>query len=409
MIVKMRRRTRNPLRSSDWNRDEDFPDRPGGRLALDVCEMQIAQLAPLAESVPPALYGGTERVVSWLTEALVARGHEVTLFAAGNSVTSAKLVPVVPRSLRLGRPPADPQAAGAALLEALAERADEFDVIHSHLEWLHLPLLRRLDVPFLTTLHGRLDLPHLPMLVGRFASSPFVSISDEQRKPLPRLNWIATAYHGLPVDLLQFNPQPRGYLAFLGRIAPEKGPEAAIRIARAAGLPLKIAAKVPRANNAYFRDRIEPLLDGQDVEFVGEVNDRAKQDFLGHAAALLFPISWPEPFGLVMIEAMAVGTPIIAYRAGSVPEVVTDGVTGFIVDSEKAAVAAIGPTLRLDRAAVREAFATRFTAGRMAETYLSLYRALARGPRVDVEGLRLPTPAAPLPPDLGSGVAAPEV
>jgi len=339
--------------------------------------MRIAQIAPLAESVPPKLYGGTERVVSWLTEDLVSSGHDVTLFATGDSRTSAKLVPVCPRALRLSRPRPDPAAAYAVLLEAVAERAADFDVIHCHMDWMHLPLLRRLRTPFLTTLHGRLDLPDLPLTAQRFPDAPFVSISQSQRAPLPSLNWLATIHHGLPPDLLKLSERPEGYLAFLGRIAPEKGPDVAIRVAHAAKLPLRIAAKVPRAENRYFNETIKPLLDQNNVEFVGEVNDRQKQTFLGNAAALLFPIDWPEPFGLVMIEAMACGTPVIAWSRGSVPEVVEDGVTGFVVKSEAEAVVAIARSRGLDRRRIRERFDHRFTARRMAEEYVASYRLLA--------------------------------
>jgi glycosyltransferase involved in cell wall biosynthesis len=338
--------------------------------------MRIAQIAPLAESVPPKLYGGTERVVSWLTDELVDLGHDVTLFASADSRTSAKLVPSCSRALRLSHPRPDPAAACAALLEAVAERAGDFDVIHSHLDWVHLPVLRRLRTPFLTTLHGRLDLPGLPMAAQRFADAPFVSISQSQRAPLLGLNWLANIHHGLPPDLLKLSERPEGYLAFLGRIAPEKGPDVAIRLAHAAKLPLRIAAKLPRAENRYFNATIKPLLDQDNVEFVGEVNDRQKQAFLGNAAALLFPIDWPEPFGLVMIEAMATGTPVIAWSRGSVPEVVEDGVTGFIVQSEEEAVAAIGQIRNLDRHHVRERFDERFTARRMAEEYVASYRIL---------------------------------
>jgi glycosyltransferase involved in cell wall biosynthesis len=338
--------------------------------------MRIAQIAPLAESVPPKLYGGTERVVSWLTEELVSLGHEVTLFASGDSHTSAKLLPACPRALRLRRPRPDPAAACAALLDAIAEKAEDFDVIHSHVDWVHLPLLRRLRTPFLTTLHGRLDLPDLSFTAQRFADAPFVSISQSQRTPLPGLNWLANIHHGLPPDLLKLSERPEGYLAFLGRIAPEKGPDVAIRVAHAAKLPLRIAAKLPRAENRYFNATIKPLLDQDNVEFVGEVNDRQKQAFLGNAAALLFPIDWPEPFGLVMIEAMATGTPVIAWSRGSVPEVVEDGVTGFIVQSEEEAVAAIGQIRNLDRRHIRERFDERFTARRMAEEYVASYRTL---------------------------------
>jgi hypothetical protein len=259
--------------------------------------MRVAQIAPLAESVPPKLYGGTERVVSWLADELVALGHEVTLFASGDSRTKAKLVPAWPRALRLGRPRADPAAAYATLLQAVAEAAAGFDVIHSHVDWLPLPLLRRLRTPFLNTLHGRLDLPDVSLAMQTFGDAPFVSISQSQRAPLPGLNWLATIHHGMPADLLKLSEQPEGYLAFLGRITPEKGPDVAIRMAHGAGLPLRIAAKVPRGENRYFNETIKPLLDENNVRFVGEVNDRQKQAFLGNAAALLFPIDWPEPFG----------------------------------------------------------------------------------------------------------------
>ena len=291
--------------------------------------MRIAQIAPLAESVPPKLYGGTERVVSWLTDELVSLGHEVTLFASGDSVSKAKLVPVWPRALRLSRPHPDPSIACAALFDAVARTAQNFDVIHSHLDWVHLPLLRELGVPFLTTLHGRLDLPNIDIMAQRFPECPFVSISQDQRRPVPDLNWQATIHHGLPADLFRMCERPQEYLAFLGRISPEKGPEVALRVAQAAGLPLRIAAKVPRAQSRHFNENIKPLLEIGSAEFVGEVNERQKQGFLGGSLALLFPIDWPEPFGLVMIEAMACGTPVIAWSRGSVPEVIENGVTGF--------------------------------------------------------------------------------
>jgi glycosyltransferase involved in cell wall biosynthesis len=343
--------------------------------------MRIAQVAPLAESVPPKLYGGTERVVHWLVDELVAQGHDVTLFASGDSSTRATLVPALPRALRLGRPPAEPYGAYAALLEAVARRAQQFDVLHFHIDWLHLPLISRLDVPFLTTLHGRLDLSPLSTVVKQFPSASFVSISDHQRRPLPEANWLGTVYHGLPATSLRPSVEPDGYLAFLGRLSAEKGPEAAMRIARKAGTRLRIAAKVPRGNRAYFRERLEPLIDNDLIQLVGEVDDRKKQDFLGGARALLFPIDWPEPFGLVMIEAMACGTPVIAYRSGSVPEVIDDGVTGFIVDSEDEAVEAIGRLDELDRRDVRARFEQRFTAKRMAEGYFRCYERLVRGDR----------------------------
>ena len=340
--------------------------------------MRIAQVAPLAESVPPRLYGGTERVVAWLTEELVALGHDVTLFASGDSATSAKLVPVLPRALRLGRPRSDPMAAHAALLETVAQHAASFDLIHSHMDWLHLSLLSRLGVPFLTTTHGRLDLPGLSDMIRRFPSAPFVSISNNQRIPLGQTNWIGTVHHGLPINAFSPNFGSGQYLAFLGRLSPEKGPDAAIRIARAAGMPLRVAAKVPRGEHRYFKHHLEPEIDGNFIQLIGEVNDRAKQDFLANAAALLFPISWPEPFGLVMIEAMACGTPIIAYPCGSVPEIIDHGVNGFIVNNETEAIQATMRLNELDRRTVRSTFEQRFTARRMADDYLRYYRRLSR-------------------------------
>ena len=339
--------------------------------------MRIAQVAPLAESVPPRLYGGTERVIAWLTDELLELGHDVTLFASGNSVTRATLVPVWPRSLRLGRPRSDPIAALAALLDMVAHHADDFDVIHCHIDWVHLPLLERLSVPFLTTMHGRLDLPGLPAVARRFPRAPFVSISDDQRTVLAEANWLGTVYHGLPPDSLRPRYDSGGYLAFLGRLTPEKGPHVAIRLAHAANLPLRIAAKVPRGERGYFKEQLEPLIDGEQIQLAGEIDDRGKQDFLSNAAALLFPIDWPEPFGLVMIEAMACGTPVIAYRRGSVSEVVEDGVTGFIVDDEQGALQAINRLPQLDRRRVRAEFERRFTARRMAEDYVRHYQMLA--------------------------------
>jgi len=338
--------------------------------------MRIAQIAPLAESVPPKLYGGTERVVAWLVDELVGLGHEVTLFASGDSRTRAKLHPVWPQALRLGRPRADPAAACAALLEAVAQHATRFDVIHAHIDWMHLPLLQRLNVPFLTTMHGRLDLPGLPDLVRAFGTAPFVSISNNQRLPLGEARWLGTVYHGLPADLFQPSYERGDYLAFLGRLTADKGPEAAIRIARAAGMPLRIAAKLPRAERHYFKERLEPQIDGQQIRLVGEVNDETKQRFLADAAALLFPIDWPEPFGLVMIEAMACGTPVIAFRAGSVPEVIDAGITGFVVEAEEEAVQAIQRLGKLSRHKVRAQFERRFTAERMAQDYVGHYGAL---------------------------------
>lgn len=341
--------------------------------------MRIAQLAPLAESVPPKLYGGTERVIAWLVDELVELGHDVTLFASGDSTTKAKLHAVWPRALRLGRRGVDANAAYSLLIEAVAEHAHEFDIIHSHVDWLPLPVLSRTGVPFLTTMHGRLDLPGLPDVIGTFPKAPFVSISDNQRRSLPDANWIATIPHGLPKDLFRPSYEAGSYLAFLGRLTAEKGPEAAIRIARAVQMPLRIAAKIPRAETAYFKKKLEPEIDGETVQLIGEVDELRKQPFLAGAAALLFPIDWPEPFGLVMIEAMACGTPVIAYRSGSVPEVIEDGVTGFIVDGEAQAIEAVEQAARLDRSRVRARFEERFVASRMATQYEESYRGLVAG------------------------------
>ncbi|WP_158671124.1 glycosyltransferase family 4 protein [Bradyrhizobium guangdongense] len=341
--------------------------------------MRIAQLAPLAESVPPKLYGGTERVVAWLVNELVELGHDVTLFASGDSRTKGKLHAVWPRALRLGRRGVDPNAACALLIEAVAERARDFDVIHSHVDWLPLPVLRRTGVPFLTTMHGRLDLPGLADVIGAFPEAPFVSISANQRRPIPDANWIATIHHGLPKDQFRASCESGSYLAFLGRLTAEKGPEDAIRIARAVGMPMRIAAKIPRAETAYFKKRLEPEIDGEQIKLVGEVDEARKEPFLAGAAALLFPIDWPEPFGLVMIEAMACGTPVIAYRSGSVPEVVEDGITGFIVDGEAQAIEAVKKVDRLDRSRIRARFEERFAASRMAREYEDKYRELVDG------------------------------
>jgi glycosyltransferase involved in cell wall biosynthesis len=340
--------------------------------------MRIAQIAPLAESVPPKFYGGTERVIAWLIDELVELGHDVTLFASGNSQTRAKLVPVWPYAFRLGRPRTDPVAVQAVLLETMAKRAREFDVIHCHIDWLHLPLLTRSGVPFLSTFHGRLDIAGLPDVVRHFPDAPFVSISHNQRLPLPGASWLGTVYHGLPSDSLHPRFEPGSYLAFLGRLTKEKGPEEAMRIARDAGVPLRIAAKVPKGERGYFKEQLEPKIDGRDVQLTGEVNDRTKEQFLAEAAALLFPIDWPEPFGLVMIEAMACGTPVIAYRHGSVPEVIDDGVTGFVVDSEEEAVHAVRRLGEIDRRQVRACFERRFAARRMASEYVALYEDLVR-------------------------------
>jgi glycosyltransferase involved in cell wall biosynthesis len=348
--------------------------------------MRIAQLAPLVESVPPKLYGGTERVVAWLVDELVALGHDVTLFASGDSRTKGQLHPVWPRALRLGRKGADPNAASAMLLEAIAKRAKDFDVIHAHIDWLHLPLLSQLGVPYLTTMHGRLDLPWLSQVVREFPQASFVSISDHQRLPLADANWIGTIQHGLPLDLFRPSYQPGSYLAFLGRLTPDNGPDDAIRIARAAQKPLRIAAKMPRAEAVYFKKQLEPHIDGEKIQLVGEVDDGKKQPFLAEAGALLFPIKWPEPFGLVMIEAMACGTPVIAYGSGSVPEVVEDGVTGFIVDNEEHAIDAVRRLGHLDRRKIRARFEERFSARRMAREYESRYcKLVGAAPELDLE------------------------
>ncbi len=339
--------------------------------------MRIAQIAPLTEAVPPKLYGGTERVVAFLTDELVAMGHDVTLFASGNSVTRAKLEPMHPKALRFDTNLRDAIAPHMLMLEQVALRADEFDVLHCHLDYWPFSLFSRLDTPFVTTLHGRLDLPELKSIYRCFDDVPLVSISDAQRRPLPNANFIATVHHGLPADLLVPRPVKPGYLAFLGRICPEKCPDRAIEIARRTGIPLKMAAKVDRVDADYHATAIRPLIDGKLVEHIGEIGDAEKADFLSGAQALLLPIDWPEPFGLVMIEAMACGTPVIAFRAGSVPEVIEDGVTGFVVSNMAEACEAVKRLPELSRAVIRARFEERFTAGRMAEDYVGLYRRLA--------------------------------
>src|ERR1700677_3487865 len=340
--------------------------------------MKIAQVAPLTEAVPPKLYGGTERVVAYLTDALVELGHEVTLFASGDSVTKATLAPIWPRALRLDPRVKDHFVPLFMQLETVARRAHEFDVIHCHLDYFGYPLLRRLGTPSITTLHGRLDLPELPALYNLYGDIPVVSISDSQRVPLPEANYVATVLHGLPQNLLAKGSGRGGYLAFLGRISPEKAPDAAIRIAAKAGIPLKIAAKVDRVDQEYFKTTVEPLLSLGDFEFTGEIREDQKEEFLGNAAALLFPIAWREPFGLVMIEAMACGTPVIAVENGSVPEVLENGVTGFIVHSEQQAIEAVGRAIALDRDRIRAEFDRRFTARRMAQNYVSVYSRLVQ-------------------------------
>jgi glycosyltransferase involved in cell wall biosynthesis len=338
--------------------------------------MRIAQVAPLYESVPPKYYGGTERVVSYLTEELQRQGHEVTLFASGDSVTSARLVAACRRSLRLDKHCVDQMAHHVLMLERVFQCAGEFDVVHFHLDYLHFPLSRRQRLAHVTTLHGRLDIPDLEPLYREFREMPVVSISDAQREPLPRANWQATVYHGLPDDLYRFRPEPGTYFAFLGRISPEKRVDRAVEIAKQVGMPLKIAAKVDRVDNDYFQGVVAPLLRDPLVEYVGEIGDGEKDEFLGNAYALLFPIDWPEPFGLVMIEAMACGTPIIAYRHGSVDEVMEEGRTGFIVTTLEGAIEAARRIPELNRKRCREVFEERFTSRRMAADYLRVYEGL---------------------------------
>jgi len=340
--------------------------------------LRIAVVSPLFESVPPKLYGGTERVVSYLADELVAQGHDVTLFASGDSKTRAFLYPAAERSLRLDPECRDPLAHHVIMLDEVITLADAFDVIHFNIDYWHYPVVRWLRLPAITTLHGRLDIPDLVPLYARFRDIPLVSISNAQRSLLPWANWVATVHHGLPLDLLPFSPAGGSYLAFVGRISPEKRPDRAIAIAQRAGIPLKIAAKVDRVDQAYFDERIRPLLAAADVEFVGEIGDAEKARFLGDALGLLFPIDWPEPFGLVMIEAMACGTPIVAYRCGSVPEVMVDGVTGYVVDDEDQAVAAVERLDRISRAQCRQVFEQRFSAQRMARNYVEAYRRVAR-------------------------------
>jgi glycosyltransferase involved in cell wall biosynthesis len=335
--------------------------------------MRIAQVAPLYESVPPKYYGGTERVVSYLTEELVRQGHEVTLFASGDSETAARLVAAAPRSLRLDDTCVDQLVHHVLLLGQVTDRAAEFDVIHYHIDYLHFPLSRCRPHPHITTLHGRLDIPDLAPLYDEFSEMPVVSISNSQRQPLPQANWQATVYHGLPETLLRFRPERGQYLAFIGRFSPEKRADRAIEIARRARLPLKLAAKVDAVDQAYFDAEIKPLLDDPLIEFVGEIGEDAKDEFLGNAYALLFPIDWPEPFGLVMIEAMACGTPVIAYRQGSVEEVMEEGRTGFVVSTIEEAVQAVQRVADLDRAECRRVFDHRFTAAQMADDYVRVY------------------------------------
>jgi glycosyltransferase involved in cell wall biosynthesis len=338
--------------------------------------VKIAQVAPLYESVPPKLYGGTERVVSYLTEELVRQGHDVTLFASGDSTTKARLVPICEQSLRLDKDCIDHVAHHIRMLNAVFERASEFDVLHFHIDYLHYPLSVRQKVPHVTTLHGRLDLPDLQPLYRDFKTVPLVSISNAQRCPIEWANWRATVYHGLPDDLYALQEKAGEYLAFVGRISPEKRVDRAIEIARRSGRRLRIAAKVDNVDEKYFQERIEPLLGQPGIEFIGEIGEKEKQEFVGGAAAMLLPIDWPEPFGLTMIEAMACGVPTIVWNEGSAPEIIDHGVTGFVVESIEEAASAVESAVDLDRRAIRRVFERRFPARRMARDYIGVYRTL---------------------------------
>jgi glycosyltransferase involved in cell wall biosynthesis len=377
--------------------------------------MMIAQIAPLFERVPPRLYGGTERVVSYLTEELVGQGHHVTLFASGDSKTSAELVRCSDVALRLNPIVGDPLPYHIVMLEEVRRRMHEFDILHFHIDFLHAPLVHDFAQRTVTTIHGRLDLAHILPFYKIFDELPLVSVSADQRKYLPSANWAGTVHHGLPGDLLPFQAESSGgYLAFLGRIAPEKRPDQAIEIAAKAGMPLKIAAKVDGVDQAYWEGKIRPMIKAHgNVEYIGEIAEHEKPSFLGQALALLFPVDWPEPFGLVIIEAMACGTPAIAFRRGSVPEIVEEGISGFVVDAVDEAVSAVKRTASLNRARVRAAFERRFSAERMARDYLHIYQTLtasqagrARGRKISRTHASLTTKQAPrliathTPPDL---------
>lgn len=343
--------------------------------------MRIAQVAPLTEAIPPKLYGGTERVVNWLTEELVALGNDVTLFASGDSHTSAKLQAIWPKALRLDGSIRDPNALHMVMLENVRRQSEDFDLLHFHLDYYPFSLFSRQPTPFITTLHGRLDLPEHQPVFKAFCKTPLVSISNSQRRPISQANWIRTIYHGVPEALLTPRPVKQTYLAALGRIAPEKSMDRAIRIAKQCGIPLKIAAKVDRVDQDYYDEIIKPMLDTPHVEYIGEIGDQEKSEFLSGAIGLLVTIDWPEPFGLVMIEAMACGTPVIAFNRGSVPEIVEDDLTGYIVEDELSAVNAIHRIDQLDRHKVRRRFEERFTARRMALDYLAAYRAIMQADR----------------------------
>jgi glycosyltransferase involved in cell wall biosynthesis len=339
--------------------------------------MKIAQIAPLYEATPPKLYGGTERVVAHLCDALVEQGHEVTLFSSADARTKARLAPVRDQAIRLDPAPLKSDLAShLIMLDEVRRRADEFDVLHFHVDMVHFPFFEDIAHRTLTTLHGRLDIKDLPGVYDRWPDYPMVSISDDQRRHLPNANWAGTVHHGMKAELYRFHPKARGYLAFLGRMSPEKRPDRAIAIAKRLGMPLKMAAKVDAADAAYFEAEIAPLLNDPLIEFVGEIGDGQKSEFLGGAEALLFPIDWPEPFGLVMIEAMACGTPVVAWRCGSTPEVIEPGVTGVLVSSDAEADRAVAEARALDRAGVRRRFELRFSAAAMARRYVDLYESL---------------------------------
>jgi glycosyltransferase involved in cell wall biosynthesis len=367
--------------------------------------MKIAQVAPLYESVPPKFYGGTERVVSYLTEELVREGHDVSLFASGDSVTAARLFSQCPQALRLDDNVIDLFASHIVMLEQVIQRASDFDLIHFHVDYLHFPSSRRQPVPNLTTLHGRLDIPDLVPLYGEFREMPVVSISDAQRQPLPWLNWQATVHHGLPLDLYHLHEKPGQYLAFVGRICPEKRVDRAIEIAKRSGMELRIAAKIDRVDRGYFKDVIKPLLNQPFVEFVGEIGEREKDDFLGGALAVISPIDWPEPFGLVMIESMACGTPVIAFRRGSAPEVVDEGVTGYVVETIDEAVEAVEHSAKLDRNLCRKVFERRFSVGRMALDYTRVYEQVCQQRAAEAIGGIVADYAVTAPPPVGEGPA----
>ena len=347
--------------------------------------MRIAQVAPLFERVPPVTYGGTERVVAYLTDALVELGHDVTLFASGDSLTRARLVSAAPRSLRLDTTCRDTMAPQIRELELVSRTAHHFDVIHFHTGFLHLPLARHLAAPSVTTMHGRLDSGELTPLMKDFSDAPFVSISNHQRRPYPNQNWCATVYHGLPPRLLPCRETPGQYVAFVGRISPEKRVDRAIEIARRAGMELRIAAKIDAADKEYFEREIAQLMDQPHVRYLGEIGEEEKAVLLGGARALLFPIDWPEPFGMVVIEALSCGTPVLAWPDGSVPELLEPGVTGWIVDSIDAAVEALRQVDAIDRSVCRAAFEQRFTAERMARDYVAVYKRLQEASRVRLE------------------------